>query len=99
MATGSETFGLGDGRTLVHHARSVCEGRGLPCCLHSPSEHRLRYAPLDWDADKRMAVRICLHGAVHPDPDDVNFKATYMDLLEVERLVLHNCCTERCCGR
>lgn len=54
---------------LRTHPRSVCEGRDIPCCIHSPSEHRMRTWPMNWRGDTQVMERICPHGTGHPDPD------------------------------
>jgi len=60
-----------NGFTLKVHNREFCEGEN--CCIHNPSDHPLKDAPMNWRSDRRMMERICKHGIGHPDPDDVAF--------------------------
>lgn len=61
------------GGVLVNvHAPSACAGRH--CCLHNPSDHPLREAPLNWRDDRGVMERICEHGIGHDDPDDLAFR-------------------------
>lgn len=57
--------------TLTTHGENQCGGEF--CCLHNPSDHPLREAPLNWRADRIPAFmeRICEHGVGHPDPDSL----------------------------
>ena len=63
-----DLWAMPDGRTLKTHGSGECSG--TPCVLHSPSDHPLKDAPLDWRMERAMMVRICEHGLAHPDPDD-----------------------------
>lgn len=67
-----------DGGVLVNvHPERLCEGR--PCCIHHPSDHALKDAPLNWRGDRRIMERICEHGVGHPDPDDGAYRASQGD--------------------
>lgn len=57
---------------LKVHNRVFCEGEH--CSVHNPSDHRLKDAPLNWRADRRIMERICEHGIGHPDPDDAEYR-------------------------
>jgi hypothetical protein len=59
---------LPNGATLKTHRKDECTGP--PCVIHSPSDHPLRDAPLDWRSDRALMERVCEHGIGHPDPDD-----------------------------
>lgn len=61
---------------LKTHGETEC--RGEFCCIHKPSDHALKDAPLNWRADRYMMERICEHGIGHPDPDDLAFKRSIM---------------------
>jgi hypothetical protein len=61
-------IGMPDGRILKTHGEDECSG--TPCVLHSPSDHPLKNAPLNWRSERAMMERICEHGIAHPDPDD-----------------------------
>lgn len=58
--------------TINVHRKSQCTGRH--CCIHNPSNHPLKDAPMNWRADKGIMERICEHGIGHDDPDDVAFQ-------------------------
>ncbi len=75
-----------NGPMLVHEP-TVCGGED--CCIHNPSDHALRNAPLRWRG--RVMERICPCGNPHPDPDDVAWR------LRAGRaaFVAHDCCG--CC--
>jgi hypothetical protein len=66
-------FGIQVGQHVLEtHGPSKCSGEA--CCIHNPSEHQLREAPLNWRADRYLMERICEHGVGHPDPDDLAHK-------------------------
>lgn len=58
---------------LATHPRSRCEGRGIPCCIHEPSDHHMRDWPMLWRADTGVMERTCPHGVGHPDPDHMAY--------------------------
>jgi hypothetical protein len=60
-------------RPLRVHPLSECEGRDLPCVIHSPSDHHMASWPLNWRADTQVMERICEHGTGHPDPDHMAY--------------------------
>lgn len=64
---------LHDGRTMQTHGPSRCVGPN--CCIHNPSDHPLRDAPLNWRGDRQppFMERVCSHGGGHPDADSVTF--------------------------
>ena len=68
------------------HPESACAGRA--CCLHNPSEHPLRSAPLNWRGDRRMMERICEHGISHDDPDDLAYRRS----IGADSTGAHGCC-------
>lgn len=55
------------------HARSKCAGRALPCCIHNPSNHKMKDWPLNWRSDTYLMERLCQHQIGHPDPDHVAY--------------------------
>lgn len=56
------------------HPRETCAGPN--CCIHNPSDHPLRSAPLHFRMDRGIMERLCEHGVGHPDPDDAEFRRT-----------------------
>jgi hypothetical protein len=67
-------YGAALGEQLLHvHPRSRCEGRGIPCCIHDPSEHHMRAWPMNWRSDTGVMERTCPHGTGHPDPDHLAY--------------------------
>lgn len=81
-----DLIGLHDGRLMQVHGPMQCVP--YPCCVHNPSAHKLRTAPLHWDRVARMMLRRCAHGRYHPDPDDLK-----VIMWPQERV--HNC--DGCC--
>lgn len=59
--------------SLRVHDRSQCEGRGIPCCVHSPSAHHMVSWPMNWRADTGVMERTCVHGIGHPDIDHLRY--------------------------
>lgn len=75
---------------LKVHNRLLCAGEN--CCIHNPSNHALKNAPLIWRADRQMMERQCKHGIGHPDPDDTAFKKAS----GIPYDTTHDC--DGCCG-
>lgn len=71
------------------HPPAACEGRA--CCIHNPSDHPLKDAPMHWRADKRVMERICPHGIGHDDPDDY----AYRKAIDSRASDVHGC--DGCC--
>lgn len=65
-----DMFGLNASQVISAHSASDCEP---PCPLHSPSDHPLNTAPLQWRSDRRIFERICPHGIGHNDPDSTAY--------------------------
>lgn len=85
---------LGDGTWLKVHSRPECQGRN--CCIHNPSEHPLKNAPLRWRTDRGFMERVCPHGIGHPDPDDLEFKRDLLgDHFKAFGFEVHGC--DGCC--
>jgi hypothetical protein len=54
------------------HKTKVCAGEF--CCIHNPSDHPLKDAPMILRMDRGALIeRVCEHGTGHPDPDSVAF--------------------------
>jgi hypothetical protein len=79
---------------LKVHPRSQCEGRGIPCCIHSPSDHHMRTWEMNWRADTGVMERTCPHGIGHPDPDHMAYVRSVSD--ENAWQGVHGCCG--CCS-
>lgn len=92
-----ELLGLGGGFLLKTHAENVCGPTRYPCCIHNPSDHALRDAPMIWRADRGLMERRCVHGVGHPDPDDLAFKRRTLGEDEAWGHGIHGCCAQRCC--
>lgn len=91
------SLGIQQGKTVLQtHPASVCES-DPSCCLHNPSEHALKDAPLNWRADRRLMERICEHGVGHPDPDDLAFKRRTLapEVYKSYAFAVHGC--DGCC--
>lgn len=93
MVFGMDLITLFDGRVIQVHPPRTC--RGQSCCVHNPSEHPLRAAALTWDALTATMSRVCGHGVVHPDPDDVAFKERIMGPRAAWGFGVHTC--DGCC--
>lgn len=74
------------------HSSKQCEGRN--CVIHNnPSLHPLTMEPAVWNDEETAVERVCVHGVVHPDVDDLDYRKTvgqYYVYLE------HEC--DGCCG-
>jgi len=80
-------------RKLRVHNRSQCQGRDIPCVIHSPSNHHMKEWPLNWRGDTRVMERICKCQVGHPDPDHM----AYVISLNPDNRYqgVHGCCG--CC--
>lgn len=79
---------------LRTHARGEC---ALPhCCIHNPTEHPLRSAPLVWREDLRLIYRECPHGLLHPDVDSAQYVFAVFGEMAAAVVRPHNC--DGCCG-
>ena len=76
---------------LRTHAPDQCSGEH--CCIHNPSNHPLRDAPMHWRSDKHVMERICEHGIGHDDPDDV----AHRKRMGVKHAGVHGC--DGCCWK
>ena len=90
---------VGEARVLETHGPSQCAGE--VCCVHNPSDHPLRDAPLNWRGDRYLMERICAHGVGHPDPDHLAYLerlgAVTRGVFSVaEEQGVHGC--DGCCG-
>lgn len=74
MHAAEPILGAQVGLTLMRvHGRDKCDGRGVPCCIHDPSDHGMRTWPMNWRSDTGVMERICPHGIGHPDPDHMGY--------------------------
>ena len=65
---------VGRARVRLHKAKNCA---GEYCCLHRPSDHPLKDAPMILRMDRGMLIeRVCEHGTGHSDPDSVAFLAS-----------------------
>lgn len=86
-----EDYITGTGQLVFVHDRKKCEGHH--CCIHNPSDHHMKDWPTHWRDDRRLMERICPHGIGHPDPDDLNFKASLG--ADTRTMAIHGC--DGCC--
>lgn len=84
---GYESVTLQGGQKMKVHHHKDCAGYWCP--VHYPSPHHMSMWRQEWIEGKMW--RICEHGYVHPDPDDL---ISYNDL---EFLRGHHC--DDCCKR
>lgn len=88
----TEKWHLPDGQTLLNvHAEGTC--LSYYCVLHNPSNHHMRNMPLIWRGDVKKFERTCVHGAGHPDPDDLGYRIAK----GIANPGQHGCCHETCC--
>ena len=74
------------------HSPTLCEERN--CAIHNnPSLHPLSMEPLVWDDATAAVKRQCVHGVLHPDPDDLGYRKT---IGMYEMYLIHQC--DGCCG-
>lgn len=90
-------FGAQVGKGVLRtHPASACENDPA-CCIHKPSDHPLKDAPMNWRGDRGFMERICKHGTGHPDPDDLAHKKRMLgDKYENYAFGVHGCCG--CCS-
>ncbi len=88
-------FGVQVGQTILKtHGPSACSGEF--CCIHNPSDHPLRDAPLNWRGDRGFMERICAHDIGHPDPDSLaHLQRVLGDAYEGYAFGVHGC--DGCC--
>lgn len=73
----ADVSGATEGPVWVH-PESRCIGRDreiIGCCIHAPSDHPLKAAPLAWVSLAHCMIRVCEHGEGHTDPDDLAYRA------------------------
>lgn len=77
------------------HEKTSCAGEA--CCLHDPSEHPLRDAPMLYRGDRGFIERTCDHAVGHPDPDSLAYLARVLSAEEYDRRAygVHGC--DGCC--
>lgn len=73
------------------HDESKCSGEF--CCVHNPSDHPLRGAPLHFRlrGGILLAERICEHGIGHPDPDHLSHMDRTYDWFDRQSEAVHGC--------
>ena len=87
-------FGIQMGPGIIlTHPREACEGRGIPCCIHSPSDHRMVTWKMNWRVDTGVMERLCEHGIGHPDPDHMTYVLSVSE--DNKWQGVHSC--DRCC--
>ncbi len=84
---------LHDRTTLSTHGPAQC--KGTHCCVHNPSDHPLKDAPMNWRSDRGLMERVCEHGVGHPDPDDLAHKARTLHPEDQWAFSVHGC--DGCC--
>lgn len=92
----SRFMGVQVGKTVLKtHPASACADDPA-CCIHKPSDHPLKDAPMNWRGDRGLMERICDHGVGHPDPDDLAYKARTKGERSAYFEGIHGC--DGCCG-
>lgn len=85
---------LADNTLLATHPADRCNGRH--CCIHNPSDHALKTAPMHWNDAIRRTERVCQHGQHHPDPDHLSYILDNEGMLEYFQHKHHRPC-DGCC--
>lgn len=67
-APADERNTLVGGQVLKTHRQENCMGYWCP--IHNTSLHHMRTWPQRFDPSTGVMLRVCPHGAYHPDPDD-----------------------------
>jgi hypothetical protein len=83
--------GTGQRLVKVHSESKDCHLRG--CCIHAPSNHRMREWPTHWNMGRME--RLCEHGIGHPDPDHVSYILRTFGKAVTELHAIHAC--DGCC--
>lgn len=65
---------VGPNGSILEGVHPVAECASQACCLHRPSDHKMRDWPLHWRNDISLMERLCPHGIGHPDPDDLAYR-------------------------
>jgi hypothetical protein len=84
----------------VHARNDDCMQNG--CCIHNPSDHPLRDAPMQWrvagpfDIKPSHMERVCDHGVGHPDHDSLAYLERIGQHDLARHLARHGC--DGCCG-
>ena len=88
---------LYDGSTLTGvHEPDECALEH--CCIHNPSDHPLKDAPLLWMGELRAMYRVCEHEFFHPDPDDLQFMLASWRMADAEAIASVHMMSEHCDG-
>jgi hypothetical protein len=81
------------GGFFYSHGPAVCAGNH--CTLHNPSNHHMIHWPTWWRKNINLMNRMCEHGILHPDPDDLAHKHRSRGAAWASRCARHNC--DGCC--
>lgn len=92
----NELWTLPSGVRLSIHDAPQCAGH--PCPFHTPSDHPLKNASINWRSDRHLVERMCDHGVGHPDPDHLAWVRMALGEAASDERGVHGCCWERCCG-
>jgi hypothetical protein len=77
------------------HGPGKCEGER--CTIHNPSTHGMRDWPVILRLDRQgLFSRVCGHGNMHPDPDSLEFMASFSAPEVLLDIAEHDC--DGCCG-
>jgi hypothetical protein len=89
-----EKYTTGTGQNILVHDRSDCKNQY--CCIHNPSNHKMKDWPTHWRDDRGIMERICKCGVGHPDPDDIAFKKRIAEMYNRDESFYDD--THGCCG-
>lgn len=77
---------------VVVGVHSELDCHGMPCVVHSPTQHHMRGWDLRFRRKRGIFERLCPHGFAHPDPDQFPHWRASGALHQA----MHSCCG--CCG-
>jgi len=81
-------------RGFKSHVESIdCTEFG--CCIHNPTNHRMRSFQMNWRFDRGLMERVCSHGVGHPDPDHMNWYFRTYGAKKARIESVHGC--DGCC--
>lgn len=87
-----EDFTTGNQQWLQIHNKEICNP---PCAFHAPSDHHMQYWKMLWRDDRALLERICKHGVGHPDPDQLTYLKTKVNVGYSAEKSVHGC--DGCC--
>jgi hypothetical protein len=89
-------YGVQLGRPVTLNVHDAANCAGEFCCIHNPSDHPLKDAPMNYRFDRDITERYCEHGIGHDDPDDLAFRINKLGQ-DPKYAGIHGC--DGCCRK